>query len=560
MNDALRLLVCASAGDSKGKLVGRLLNAGAGHFEAERLSAEEAPGRIAAAASKADAAVLVVDARKGIDALARKLGYLVSLMGVPHVALAVDMLGPGVGSSEAFSRIEAECRALATRLGIRDFACIPAWTAGPDDDGRRVAAPPWHTGPTLLEYLEKTAASPRGRDAAFRMPVEEAGSAHDGMPRCTGHVASGLVCTGERIRVLPSGREGTVAGIVAAGRDVARVAAGQRATLALEEPIPMSPGDLVCSAQAPATVADQFEATIIWTDEHEMLPGRLYLLKIGTQTVGASLAAPKYRLDTTSLEHLAAKTLRRDEIGVCNLNLDKAVAFDAYADNRDTGRFTLLDRTTHDTIGAGMIHFALRRSQNIHWQAIEVNKQAHAALKGHRPCVVWFTGLSGSGKSTIANLVEKKLHALGLHTYLLDGDNVRHGLNKNLGFTEADRVENIRRVAEVAKLMVDAGLIVLVSFISPFRAERRLARGLVAPGEFCEVFVDTPLEVAEQRDRKGLYRKARVGELKNFTGIDSPYETPEHPEVKIDTVATPPEQAAQKVIDYLRENDVAPRL
>jgi bifunctional enzyme CysN/CysC len=313
---------------------------------------------------------------------------------------------------------------------------------------------------------------------------------------------------------------------------------------------------LLCRADSPASVADQFEATLVWMSEQEMLPGRPYLLKIGAKTVGVSLVTPKYKINVNSLERLAAKTLHLNEIGICNLNLDQPIAFDPYQDNRDTGGFILIDRFSNETIGAGLLHFALRRSQNVHWQAIEINKQAHALLMGHKPCVLWFTGLSGAGKSTIANLVEKRLHALGRHTYLLDGDNVRHGLNKDLGFTEADRVENIRRVAEVARLMADAALIVLVSFISPFRAERRMARGLLQPGEFCEVFVDTPIAVAEERDPKGLYKKARRGELQNFTGIDSPYEPPEQPEVKVDTTVCSAEDAAEIIVAHLRATGV----
>jgi bifunctional enzyme CysN/CysC len=334
--------------------------------------------------------------------------------------------------------------------------------------------------------------------------------------------------------------------------DLDEAIAEQSVTLTLADEIDISRGDVLCAADAPAGSADQFEAHIVWMAEHDMLPGRPYLLKLGTQTVPASLSRPKYRVDVNTLEHAAATTLALNEIGVCNLNLDRPIAFDPYAENRDMGGFVLIDRLTNATVGAGMIHFALRRSQNVHWQAIDVDKAAHAGLKGHRPCVVWFTGLSGAGKSSIANLVEKRLHALGIHTMLLDGDNVRHGLNKDLGFTEADRVENIRRVAEVSRLMVNAGLVVLVSFISPFRSERRMARGMVEPGEFCEVFVDTPLDVAERRDVKGLYGKARRGELTNFTGIDSPYEPPEEPEIRIDTTATSPEEAAQQVVDSLR--------
>jgi bifunctional enzyme CysN/CysC len=328
--------------------------------------------------------------------------------------------------------------------------------------------------------------------------------------------------------------------------------AGQSVTITLADEIDISRGDMLSAADAPPAVADQFEADIIWMSEEPMLPGRPYLLKIGAKTVGATITKPKYKINVNTLERLATMTLELNEIGVCNLHLDQVIAFDPYEQNRDTGGFILIDRLTNDTIGAGLLHFALRRSQNIHWQSIDVNKQAHAALNKHNPAVVWFTGLSGAGKSTIANIAEKKLHALGRHTYLLDGDNVRHGLNKDLGFTEADRVENIRRVAEVARLMVDAGLIVLVSFISPFRAERRLARDLVEKGEFCEVYVDTPLSVAEQRDPKGLYQKARRGDLKNFTGIDSPYEQPENPEVRIDTTICTPEDAAELIVAHLR--------
>jgi bifunctional enzyme CysN/CysC len=340
--------------------------------------------------------------------------------------------------------------------------------------------------------------------------------------------------------------------------DLPGAVAEQSVTVTLTDEIDISRGDVLCGAESPAGAADQFEAHIVWMAEQEMLPGRPYLLKLGAQTVPASLSRPKYRIDVNTLEHAAATTLGLNEIGVCNLNLDRPIAFDPYAENRDLGGFILIDRLNNATVGAGMLHFALRRAQNVHWQALDVDKEAHASLKGHRPVVVWFTGLSGAGKSSIANLVEKRLHATGAHTTLLDGDNVRHGLNKDLGFTEADRVENVRRVAEVSRLMVNAGLIVLVSLISPFRSERRLARDLLAPGEFCEVFVDTPLDVAEQRDVKGLYGKARRGELINFTGIDSPYEPPENPEVRIDTTTATPEEAAQLVVDKLRDLGVIP--
>ncbi|MEP6657999.1 MAG: adenylyl-sulfate kinase, partial [Betaproteobacteria bacterium] len=384
-----------------------------------------------------------------------------------------------------------------------------------------------------------------------RMPIQWVNRPNSDFRGFSGRIVGGGVRPGDRIRVLPSGKVSTLARIVTHDGDLDHAVAGQSITITLADEIDISRGDMLAAVASPASIADQVQAMIIWMHEEEMLPGRSYLLKIGAKTVGATIATPKYKVNVNTLEHLAARTLHLNEIGVCNINLDQPIAFDPYAQNRDTGGFILIDRLTGNTIGAGLLHFALRRSQNIHWQAIDVGKEAHALLKGQQPCIVWVTGLSGAGKSTIANLVEKKLHARGRHTYLLDGDNVRHGLNKDLGFTEADRVENIRRVAEVARLMVDAGLIVLVSFISPFAAERRMARALVTPGEFCEVFVDTPLDVAEERDPKGFYKKARRGELKNFTGIDSPYERPENPEIRIDTTRTAPEEAAEMIVAHL---------
>jgi bifunctional enzyme CysN/CysC len=410
-----------------------------------------------------------------------------------------------------------------------------------------------------MGYLETVEIEDEVRSGPFRMPVQWVKRPNLDFRGFSGRIVGGTVRPGDRLRVLPSGKDSRVARIVTRKGDLDEAIAGQSITITLEDEIDISRGDMLVAATSPAGLADQFEATLIWMGEEEMLPGRPYLLKIGARTVGATVATPKYKVNVNTLERLAAKTLHLNEIGVCNLNLDQPVAFDPYAQNRDTGGFILIDRLTNNTVGAGLLHFALRRSQNIHWQAIEVNKAAHAALNGHQPCVVWLTGLSGAGKSTIANLVEKRLHALGRHTYLLDGDNIRHGLNKDLGFTEADRVENIRRVAEVARLMVDAGLIVLVSFISPFAAERRMARALVAEGEFCEVFVDVPLNVAEERDPKGLYRKARRGDLKNFTGIDSPYERPESPEVRIDTTAVAPDEAAEQIVQRLRDMGVLDR-
>ncbi|MDP2639982.1 MAG: sulfate adenylyltransferase subunit CysN [Betaproteobacteria bacterium] len=503
-------------------------------------------------ASTADAAVILIDARKGVLPQTRRHSYLVSLLGIRKVALAVNKLDLVDYSKAVFDRIEEEYRAFARAMGLTDIICIPLSALKGDNVTAPSAHTPWYHGPTLMGFLETVEIEDAVQSGPFRMPVQWVNRPNSDFRGFSGRIVGGSVRPGDRVRVLPSGRESTVARVVTQDGDLEVAVAGQSITLTLADEIDISRGDTLSPADAPAEVADQFEATIIWMSEDPMLPGRPYLLKIGAKTVGVTVASPKYRVNVNTLEHLAAKTLNLNEIGVCNLNLDQAIAFDSYRQNRDTGGFILVDRLTNNTIGAGLLHFALRRSHNIHWQAIEVNKRAHAALKGHLPCVVWFTGLSGAGKSTIANLVEKKLHALGRHTYLLDGDNVRHGLNKDLGFTEADRVENIRRVAEVARLMVDAGLIVLVSFISPFRAERRMARELVAAGEFYEVFVDTPLSLAEQRDPKGLYKKARRGDLKNFTGIDSPYERPENPEIRIDTTAMLPEGAADHIVTHLR--------
>ena len=503
-------------------------------------------------ASTADAAVILVDARKGILTQTHRHSYLISLIGIRHVALAINKLDLVGYSQDVFDRIEQEYRAFAASIGLAEVVCIPVSAKKGDNVTAQSANTPWYRGPSLMEYLEAVEVDSDAENGPLRMPVQWVNRPDQHFRGFSGRIVGGAVRIGERVRVLPSGKESSVARIVTQDGDLERAVAGQSITVTLRDEIDISRGDLLCSADSPASVADQFEATVIWMSEEEMLPGRPYLLRVGAKTVGATVAQPKYKVNVNTLEHLAAKTLHLNEIGVCNLNLDQAIAFDPYQENRDTGGFILIDRLSNETIGAGLLHFALRRSQNIHWQAIEINKQAHALLKGHKPCMVWFTGLSGSGKSTIANLVEKKLHALGRHTYLLDGDNVRHGLNKDLGFTEADRVENIRRVAEVSRLMVDAGLIVLVSFISPFRDERRMARALVQQSEFCEVFVDTPLGVAEQRDPKGLYKKARRGELPNFTGIDSPYEPPEHAEVRVDTTLAAPEDAAEVIVARLR--------
>ena len=504
-------------------------------------------------ASTAEVAVILVDARKGLLTQTRRHSYLVSLLGIRKIVVAVNKLDLVDYSREVFDTIEADYRAFAEQIGLTDVVCIPMSALRGDNITEPSPRTPWYEGPTLVGYLETVPVGETALDRPFRLPVQWVNRPSHDFRGFAGTIVSGHVQVGDRVRVVPSGQETTVARIVTMDGDLHQAVAEQSVTVTLTDEIDVSRGDVLCGAESPAGAADQFEAHIVWMAEQEMLPGRPYLLKLGTQTVLASLSRPKYRIDVNTLEHAAATTLGLNEIGVCNLNLDRRIAFDPYAENRDLGGFILIDRLNNATVGAGMLHFALRRAQNVHWQALDVDKEAHASLKGHRPVVVWFTGLSGAGKSSIANLVEKRLHAAGAHTTLLDGDNVRHGLNKDLGFTEADRVENVRRVAEVSRLMVNAGLIVLVSLISPFRSERRLARDLLAPGEFCEVFVDTPLDVAEERDVKGLYGKARRGELINFTGIDSPYEPPENPEVRIDTTTATPEEAAQLVVDKLRD-------
>jgi len=508
-------------------------------------------------ASTADLAVILVDARKGVLTQTRRHSYLVSLLGIRHVVLAVNKLDLVGYSQDVFDEIEADYRAFAAEIGLTDITCIPMSALKGDNITDLSDATPWYGGPTLIGHLESIEIDDESHAGPFRLPVQWVNRPNLDFRGFSGQIVGGSVRPGDKVRVVPSGRESTVERIVTKDGDLDEAVAGQSVTITLTDEIDVSRGDVIAAASAPPGVADQFECHIVWMAEDEMLPGRPYLLKIGTRTVTATVAQPKYKVNVNTLEHMAARTLELNEIGVCNINLDRPVPFDPYDENRDMGGFILIDRFTNATVAAGLLHFALRRSDNVHWQAVEVDKAARGQLNGQKPAVVWFTGLSGAGKSTIADIVEQKLHALGRHTYLLDGDNVRHGLNKDLGFTDADRVENIRRVAEVSKLMVDAGLIVLVSFISPFRSERQLARDLLEPGEFVEVFVDATLEVAEARDRKGLYAKARRGELTNFTGIDSPYEEPESPEIHLDATGTiSPEEAADQVIAHLRESGI----
>ncbi|MFZ5720225.1 MAG: sulfate adenylyltransferase subunit CysN [Pseudomonadota bacterium] len=502
-------------------------------------------------ASTADAAIILIDARKGVLTQTRRHSYLVSLLGIRHVVLAINKMDLVDWSREVFDAIVGEYRDFADQIGIREFTAIPMSALRGDNITDNSSNSPWYDGPPLMRWLEEAPVEDDLQEKPFRMPVQWVNRPNLDFRGFSGLIASGVVRPGDRVKALPSGRESTIERIVTFNRDLDEAVAGQSVTLTLTDEIDVSRGDILAAAGSPPEVADQFEATVVWFDDEHLLPGRPYLLKLGTRTVQAQVTEPKYKVNVNTLEHLAAKHLELNEIGVCNLALSAPIAFDPYAQNKDLGGFILIDRLSNRTVGAGMLHFALRRSQNVHWQALDIDKRARAAAKGQQPRVVWFTGLSGAGKSTIANLVEKKLHAEGRHTYLLDGDNVRHGLNKDLGFTEADRVENIRRVGEVAKLMADAGLIVLTAFISPFRAERRMVRELMPEGEFIEVFVDTPLSEAEKRDVKGLYKKARAGQLKNFTGIDSPYEEPENPEIRIDTTRHSAEDAAERIVEWL---------
>jgi bifunctional enzyme CysN/CysC len=502
-------------------------------------------------ASTAELAVILVDARKGLLTQTRRHSYLVRLLGIRQVVLAVNKMDLIDYSRAGFAAIEADYRAFAARIGLTDITAIPLSAVRGDNVVDRSANTPWYQGATLMEHLESVEVEDEPSALAFRLPVQWVNRPNADFRGFSGRIASGAVQPGDALQSQPSGRTSTVARIVTADGDLEIAVAGESVTLVLQDEIDVSRGDVLAAAATPAPVADQFEAALVALHEESILPGRSYLLKLATRTVTATVTLLKYRINVNTLDHLAAERLEINDIGVCELALDQPIAFEPYATNRDLGGFILIDRITNHTVAAGTLNFALRRSHNVQWQALDVNKGARSTLNNQRPCVVWFTGLSGAGKSTIANVVEKQLHAFGHRTYLLDGDNVRHGLNRDLGFTEQDRVENIRRVAEVAKLMVDAGLIVLVSFISPFRAERAAARSLLEEGEFIEVFVDTPLVEAEKRDVKGLYAKARRGELRNFTGIDSPYEPPVAAEIRVNTVTLSPEAAAAQVVEYL---------
>jgi bifunctional enzyme CysN/CysC len=515
-------------------------------------------------ASTADLAVILIDARKGVLTQTRRHSFLAHLIGIRHIVLAVNKLDLVDYSQSRFDEIVADYLRFAASIGIDHFTAIPISGFKGDNITGPSANTPWYHGASLIEHLENVELNNTADQARpLRMPVQWVNRPNLDFRGFAGLIASGSVKPGDVVRVLPSGKTSTVARIVTMPKgsgfssepggdgDLPQAVAGQSVTLTLADEIDCSRGDVIAAADAPPQVADQFEATLVWMADEALIPGRGYWLKLATQMVSATIHAPKYTVNVNTMEHVAAKTLELNAIGVAELATDKPITFEAYADSRTLGGFILIDKLTNATVAAGMLNFSLRRAQNVHWQALDISREAHAGLKNQKPAVLWFTGLSGSGKSTIANLVEKKLHRMNRHTFLLDGDNVRHGLNKDLGFTETDRIENIRRVGEVAKLMADAGLIVITAFISPFRAEREMVRAMLPEGEFFEVFIDTPLAEAENRDVKGLYKKARAGQLKNFTGIDSPYEAPASPEVRIDTTSIGPEQAADLIVDAL---------
>ena len=504
-------------------------------------------------ASTADCAVILIDARKGVLVQTRRHSFLCHQLGIKNLVLAVNKMDLIDYDQEKFEAIVADYRKFADSIGVEDFTAIPMSGLAGDNITTRSGNTPWYDGPVLIDHLETIEVSnTASQTKPFRMSVQWVNRPNLDFRGFSGLIASGTVKPGDELRSLPSGKTSTVKSIVTMDGDLDQAVAGQSVTITLADEIDCSRGDVLAAADSPPEVADQFETTIVWMDDEPLVVGRAYWLKLGAQMVSVTVAEPKYEIDVNnpsgSGSHLASQTLHLNQIGVCEITTDRRIVFDSYADNRALGGFILIDKITHRTVGAGMLHFSLRRSQNVHWQPTDITRDHHAAMKNQTPRVLWFTGLSGSGKSTIANEVEKKLALMNRHTFLLDGDNVRHGLNKDLGFTESDRIENIRRIGEVAKLMTDAGLIVLTAFISPFRADRQLVRDMIDAGEFVEIHVDTPLEVAEARDVKGLYKKARAGKLKNFTGIDSPYEPPEDPEIRVNTVEMTPEEAADYII------------
>ncbi|MGV6801560.1 MAG: sulfate adenylyltransferase subunit CysN [bacterium] len=515
---------------------------------------EQYTRNMATGASTADLAIILIDARQGVLTQTKRHSYIASLLGIKNIVVAINKMDLVDFAQHKFNEIEEAYRSFAEPLGFDEIVCIPMSALDGDNVSSRSERVQWYKGKALLEHLETVDVSNSNTTTNFRLPVQWVNRPNLDFRGFSGTVASGTVQVGDEIIAIPSGKRSTVKSIVTYDGEQQQAGPDQAITITLNDEIDISRGDIICSKDDPAGQSDQFAAHLLWMSEKKLFPGRQYLMKINNQMVPVTITDLKHKINVNNFSHEAGKTLELNEVGLCNISLGKAIAFDAYTNNRQTGSFILIDRQANLTIGAGMIDFSLRRAENVVWQELEVGKKERAAQKHQRPAVLWFTGLSGSGKSTIANLVEKKLFDLGRHTYTLDGDNVRHGLNKDLGFKDADRVENIRRVSETAKLMADAGLITLVSFISPFRAERHMARAMMGENEFIEIFVNTPLEVAEQRDVKGLYKKARAGEIKNFTGIDSEYQEPLNPEIEINTVDKSAEAAAEQIVQHLEEN------
>jgi len=515
---------------------------------------EQYTRNMATGASTADLAILLIDARYGVQVQTRRHSYITSLLGIKHVVVAINKMDLVDFSQAKFNGIEEEFRSFATDLGFEDIMCIPMSALDGDNVTAKSDRVPWYNGPSLLDYLETVDVSAHDNSGGFRLPVQWVNRPNLDFRGFSGTVAAGEISPGDKVIAIPSGKRSTVKEIVTMDGNLDKAKRNQAITLTLEDEIDISRGDFICGTDSPAEQSDQFLANIIWMSDKELFPGRSYFLKTANKTVSASITELKYKVNVNDFSHESSKTLELNEIGVCNISLDQPIAFDPFAKNRQTGSFIIINRHTNETVGVGMLNFSLRRASNVVWQDLEVGKRQRADQKHQKPVVLWFTGLSGSGKSTIAGLVEKKLFDLGRHTYTLDGDNVRHGLNKDLGFTDIDRVENIRRIGETAKLMVEAGLMVMVSFISPFRAERQMARRLLEDREFIEIYVNTPLEVSESRDVKGLYAKARRGELKNFTGIDSEYQEPENAEIVIETVKQSAEKAAEQIVSYLKDN------
>jgi bifunctional enzyme CysN/CysC len=576
----LRFLTCGSVGDGKSTLVDRLvllddgvqaereqgitIDAAYRYFATDRRAfvVADAPGHeqytrnMVAAASDCALALLLVDARKGLLTQTRRHSCIASLLGIRHIVLAVNKMDAVEFDRATFEKIEQEYRSFASGLEVDTLQCIPISALRGDNVSRRSASMPWYRGPTLVSYLETADAARADGDRPLRFPVQWVCRANQDFRGYAGTIVGGKLAAGDTIVALPSGRSAKVASIVTPDGALPEAGTGEAVMVTLAEELDIGRGDVLCHPTSRAEIADQFAANLFWMGEQPLLPGRVYIMRCGTQWATAQVTDLKYKLDVDTLAHVAGRQLDLNEIGLCNFTVSKPLAIDPYAENRDTGGFIIVDRATNATVGAGMIRFGLRRAHNIHWQSVDVSKRQRSDIKGQTACCLWFTGLSGSGKSTIANLLERRLHDLGRHTYILDGDNVRHGLNRDLGFTDADRVENIRRTAEVARLLVDAGLITIASFISPFRAERQFARERFESGEFFEVFVDAALEVCEARDPKGLYRRARLGQISNFTGITSPYEPPAAPELHLRTDRQPPELLVDLLVSQLEKKGI----